>query len=70
MAGPETWAGISTTIKVVDDLRYLGAHITTTYDCMSGALEDRISKAITLLQRLRYCPASVETKVRVIATKV
>ena len=55
---------------MVDDLRYLGAHITTTYDCRSGTLDDRISKAITLLQRLRFCPASVETKVRAIATKV
>ena len=68
--GKKVWAGIGTTVKVVDDLRYLGAHITTTYDCMSGTLEDRISKAITLLQRLRYCPASVETKVRAITTKV
>ena len=24
------WKGIDTTVKVVDDLRYLGAHITTT----------------------------------------
>ena len=64
------WKGIDTTVKVVDDLRYLGAHITTTYDCMSGALDDRIDKAITQLQRLRYCPASVETKARIIATKV
>ena len=51
-------------------MRYLGAHITTIYDCISGALEDRISKAIAQLQRLRFCPASTETKVRVIATKV
>ena len=66
----KTWAGTNSTIKVVDDLRYLGAHITTTYDCISGTLNDRIDKAISQLQRLRFCSASTDSKIRVIATKV
>ena len=68
--GRKTWIGANPTIRVVDDLRYLGAHITTTYDCISGTLNDRIDKAVSQLQRLRFCPASTETKIRVIATKV
>jgi len=66
----KTWKGIDANIQMVDDLRYLGAHITTTYDCISGTLDDRINKAITQLQRLRFCPASTETKIKAIATKI
>ena len=38
----KVWKHIGTTIKVVDDLRYLGAHVTATYDVYSGTLDARI----------------------------
>ena len=52
----KVWKHTGTVIKVVDDLRYLGAHVTTTYDVYSGTLEARIDKAIQQLRRLRFCP--------------
>ena len=64
------WPALNQTIQAVDELRYLGAHVTTTYDSVSGTIEARIDKAITQLKRLRQCPARVDMKARIIATKV
>ena len=43
--GEKTWENICSKVDVVDDLRYLGAQVTTTYDVISGTLETRLDKS-------------------------
>ena len=57
-------------IEVVDDFRYLGAHLSTKGNCVSSTLEKRWTKACQQLKKLRFTQASVEMKVRAIQTKV
>ena len=64
------WCYIQDAIPVVKDFRYLGAHLTTGGRCLSATIDKRWTKAITLLQRLRYIPASVEAKIRIIHAKI
>ena len=64
------WSGINSKIEVVDDFRYLGAHLTTKADCVSNTLEKRWTKAQTQLKKLRYAQVGHEMKIRVIESKV
>ena len=64
-----TWDHIGAKIKVVTDLRYLGAHLTTRHAPTSPTMDARFEKAITQLKKLRYVPAAVEAKVGIILAK-
>ena len=63
------WSGIRSKIEVVDDFRYLGAHLTTKANCIRSTQEKRWANAQTQLEKLRYAQVSHEMKVRVIETK-
>ena len=64
------WEGVGQKIDVETDFRYLGAHVTTRSRITSTTLDDRFGKAIAQLKRLRYCPAGVDAKIKVIHAKV
>lgn len=64
------WGNINSEVEVVADLRYLGAHLTTTSSTSSGTLYKRWEKAAQQLRKLRYCPTESEATVRVILSKV
>ena len=64
------WEGIQSEIEVVENFRYLGAHLTTSGSCMSKTLDKRLTKAMQQLKKLRHVKASVEMKTRAINTKV
>ena len=68
--GNYVWPALNKKIHVADELRYLGAQVTATFDSLSGTLEARIDKALVQLKRLRRCPANVDMKARIIATKI
>ena len=65
-----TWLHIKDKIKVVKDLRYLGAHIHTGSGVASSTLDDRLLNAQVQLKRLRFCPAGTKAKIRAILTRV
>ena len=54
---------------MVNDLRYLGAHLTTRLNPTSSTLDARFEKAIVQLKKLRYVPAGAEAKVSIILAK-
>ena len=64
------WEHIQAKIGTVADFRYLGAHLTTRSAVNSGTLNKRWGKTCQQLRRLRYCPADVESKVKVILAKI
>ena len=64
------WDGIRSKIEVVPDFRYLGAHINTAKHCVSNTLDERWNKAMESLKRLRFIPAKVEAKTRIIHAKI
>ena len=68
--GEYRWLHVDGFIEVVNDLRYLGAHLTTKANTSSATLEDRIDKALIQLKKLRYCPAGTQAKIRVINGKI
>ena len=65
-----TWKFIGTTIEVVSDFRYLGAHVTSRNVPTSATLDARWEKACVQLKRLRCCQATVHAKVGIILAKV
>ena len=64
------WEHINSSIKVITDFRYLGAHLTTRHAANSSTMDKRWDKAKQQLKKLRYCPANVEAKIRAIISKV
>jgi len=64
------WDHVAESIAVVTDFRYLGAHLTTKHTTTSATLDDRLNKANSQLNRLRFCQAGVQAKVRAILGKV
>ena len=47
------WDHLDDGIPVVNDFRYLGAHLSTSQSCVSKTLETRWEKALAQLRRLR-----------------
>ena len=64
-----TWIAIDAKIKAVDDLRYLGGHISTKGNMRNSTLNDRLLKAIEQLRTLRYLPASHDDKAKIILSE-
>ena len=64
------WEGIQAKIQVVQDFRYLGAHLTVGSHCNSATQDERWQKACSQLKKLRFVPATTEAKVRAIHAKV
>ena len=54
------WKHIESSIKVIADFRYLGAHLPTRHATSSSILD----------KRLRYCPAKPEANAKAILAKV
>ena len=63
------WPEINDSIEVVEDFRYLGAHITSGQTLRSKTLHSRWDKAVQQLRRLKYTPATIEAKAKAILTK-
>ena len=55
---------------MVEDLRYLGGHISTKGNLRNPTQSSRLVKALDQLKRLRYLPASHADKVKIILAKV
>ena len=64
------WEQIDSSIEVISDFRYLGAHLTTRQATSSSTLDKRWDKAKQQLRRFRPCAASTEAKAKVIFAKV
>ena len=64
------WKHIDSGIEVIQDFRYLGAHLTSAKATCSSTLDKRWEKATQQLRKLRYCPATAEAKAKVILAKV
>jgi len=64
------WEHIDSSIHVIADFRYLGAHLTTRQATNSSTMDKRWDKAKQQLKKLRFCPAKAEAKVRVIHSKI
>ena len=54
------WIEINAKIRTVDDLRYLGGHLSTKGNLKNPTLSCRLDKAIDQLRKLRYLPATHE----------
>lgn len=65
-----TWIAINAKIKVVNDLRHLGGHISTNDNMSNSTLNDRMSNGINQLHKLRYLPAAHEDKTKIILSKM
>ena len=63
------WVHLGTTIEVIEDFRYLGAHLTTRWTPTSRAMDDRWTKAHVQLKKLRSCPATAEAMANIILVK-
>ena len=55
---------------MVQDFRYLGAHLSAGNSSTSSTLDKRWEKAQRQLKKLRYAPATNEAKVKAIHAKV
>ena len=64
------WKHIESSIEVIADFRYLGAHLTTRQATSSSTLDKRWDNAKQPLRRLRQCPVSTEATAKVILAKV
>ena len=64
------WNEINNSIEVVEDFRYLGAHLRTRATARSPALMNRWDKTLQQLQRLKICPATAEMKARATVAKI
>ena len=45
------WPGIGSKIEVVEDFRYLGAHLSTKANCVSKTIEKRWTKAMQMMKK-------------------
>ena len=57
-------------VTVVNDFRYLGAHLSARASLKSTTLTKRVQQALQQLKRLRTCPATPTAKARAIITKI
>ena len=55
---------------MVNDFRYLGAHLSARASLKSTTLTKRVQQAMQQLKRLRTCPATPTAKARAIITKI
>ena len=51
------WKHIDSSIHVISDFRYLGAHLTTRQATNSSTLDKRWEKTKQQFRKLRFCPA-------------
>ena len=63
------WPEINDNIEVVEDFRYLGAHLISGQTLRSKTLHSRWDKAVQQLRRLKYTPATIEAKAKTILSK-
>ena len=61
---------IGANIPVVRDFRYLGAHINTTAVRKAATIDERITKAISVLKRLKWMKMRVEDKAKIIRVRI
>ena len=64
------WKHIDSSIHVITDFRYLGAHLTTRHATNSSTIDKRWEKAKQQLRKLRFCPAKAEAKAKAILSKI
>ena len=64
------WKHIDSSIHVITDFRYLGAHLTTRQATNSSTLDNIWETAKQQLRKLRFCPAKAEAKAKVILSKI
>ena len=64
------WEHIDSSIHVISDFRYLGAHPTTRQATNSCTMDKRWEKAKQQLRKFRFCPAKAEAKAKVILSKI
>ena len=64
------WEGIQAKIDVVQDFRYLGAHLSAGNSISSATMDKRWEKAQSQLKKLKHAPASNDAKVKAIHAKV
>lgn len=60
------WPSIPGPVAVLNDFRYLGAHISITGKTNGRTLTNRFRKAIAMLKRLASMPLSMEAKTKAI----
>jgi hypothetical protein len=64
------WPHIDSHIDVVNDFRYLGAHLSAGSGRTSRTLKQRWAQAIIQLRRLKHCPSDAISKTRAITAKI
>ena len=64
------WPTINAVIKVVEDFRYVGAHINTSNSKKTQTIDDRFMAGVKDLHRLGRVQVKYETKAEVINSKV
>ena len=64
-----TWIAINSKIKVVNDLRYLGGHLSMKGEMSNPTINSRLTRAVEQLRKLRYLPASHDDKTKIILSK-
>jgi len=64
------WPHIASHIEVIEDFRYLGAHLSAGTGRTSRTLRQRWEKALIQLRKLKYVPAVSMAKVRAITAKI
>ncbi len=60
------WSKTGTKIKVIQNARDLGSHLSTTSVMSGSTLTDRINSAIETVNRIRFTPFSYKTKAHLI----
>ena len=61
---------IDSSIEVIADFRYLGAHLTTRHATSISTLDKRWEKAKQQRRKLGFCLANTEAKARIILSKI
>ena len=64
------WKHIDSSIHVITDFRYLGAHLSTRQATNSSTLDKRGENAKQQLRELRFCPAKAAANAKVILSKI
>ena len=57
-------------MKVKEDFRYVGAHISTVNVRRAGTLDDRVSKGVEQLSKLAKVQATPERKAGIVSVKI
>ena len=64
------WSEISSAIEVVEDYRYLGAHISTDGRGHDATWVDRVAKAVATTAKIARLPIGAEDRAKVLRAKV